>query len=78
MIIKILTNIKIFPGVKNISKDISSNKTKNRKRNNINNIYQNSTENNKNTSISSIDISKKNIKNSDINFPKYTKISKIS
>ena len=53
-------------------------KTKNRKRNNINNIYQNSTENNKNTSISSIDISKKNIKNSDINFPKYKKISKIS
>ena len=75
---KNLTNIKIFSDVKNISKDTSNNKAKNRKRNYINNIYQNATENNKGSSISSLDISKKNIKNNDIYFQKYTKVSKIN
>ena len=74
---KNLSNIKIFSEIKNESKDIINNKTKNRKRN-ISNIYQNTTESNKGNSIATLDENKKNIKNSDINFQKYMKTSKIS
>ena len=74
---KINTDIKNLSKDKNSSndnylKDLINKKIKNRKRN-YTNIYHTLTENNKGSSMSTIDVKKKKVKNNDISFKKYIK-----